>query len=80
MQRSGLTKVIRTYTFAFAALGARRVEIRCDARNLVSARVAERAGFHLEGELHNNKVGTDGRPTDTQIYAMTLEHRTMPPS
>ena len=31
----------------------------CDSRNLPSARVAERAGFMLEGELHNNEVGTD---------------------
>src|SRR5918998_1349619 len=56
--------------FAFDTLGARRVEIRCDSRNLAIARVAERAGFELEGKLHNNEVGADGRPTDTLIYAL----------
>jgi RimJ/RimL family protein N-acetyltransferase len=56
-------------SFAFDALGARRVEIRCDSRNLDSARVAERAGFALEGTLHNNEVGTDGTLRDTLIYA-----------
>ncbi len=65
--------VLGITAFAFDALGARRVEIRCDARNLPSARVAERAGFTLEGELHNNEVGTDGAPRDTLIYAMTRE-------
>ena len=57
--------------FAFDTLGARRVEIRCDSRNLASARVAERAGCELEGKLHNNEVGANGRPPDTLIYALT---------
>jgi len=57
--------------FAFDTLGARRVEIRCDSRNLPSTRVAERAGFELEGRFHNNEVGTDGRARDTLIFALT---------
>ena len=61
--------------FAFDALGARRVEIRCDSRNLPSARVAERAGFRLEGELRNNEVATDTGLRDTLIYAMIPEDR-----
>jgi RimJ/RimL family protein N-acetyltransferase len=67
--------VMRITAFAFDTLGARRVEIRCDFRNLPSTRVAERAGFKLEGTLHNNEVGTDGRLRDTLIYALTPEHR-----
>ena len=68
--------VTRITAFAFDTLGARRVEIRCDPRNLPSARVAERAGFRLEGELRNNETGTDGVPRDTLIYAITQEDRT----
>ena len=65
-----ITEAVRAITsLAFETLGARRVEIRCDARNLPSAGVAERAGFALEGTLHNNEVGSDGTLRDTLIYA-----------
>lgn len=40
-------------TFAFDVIGAHRVEIRCDERNVRSAAVARRAGFELEGILRN---------------------------
>jgi RimJ/RimL family protein N-acetyltransferase len=71
-----ITEAVRAITsFAFDTLGARRVEIRCDPRNLKSARVAERAGFALEGTLRNNELGTDGTPRDTMIYALTPERR-----
>src|ERR671915_2104068 len=50
--RGYVTEAVRGITaFAFDALGARRVEIRCAPLNKRSARVAERAGFRLEGEL-----------------------------
>ena len=53
--RGYVTEAVRGISaFAFDVLGARRVEIRCDSRNLPSARGAERAGFRLEGELRNN--------------------------
>ena len=55
--------------FAFEALGAKRVEIRCDPRNRPSARVAERAGFHLEGELRNDALGTDNTPRNTLVFS-----------
>ena len=71
-----ITEAVRSITsFAFDALNARRVEIRCDPRNLKSTRVAERAGFELEGTLRNNELGTDGTPRDTLIYALTPEQR-----
>ena len=82
--RGYMTEAVLGITaFAFDVLGARRVEIRCDSRNLPSAKVAERAGFLLEGELRNNEVGTDGEPRDILIYAMTREQggsRTTPTS
>jgi RimJ/RimL family protein N-acetyltransferase len=39
--------------FAFSTLGARRVEIHCDAENARSASVARRLGFVHEGTFHN---------------------------
>jgi RimJ/RimL family protein N-acetyltransferase len=79
--RGYVTEAVRGITaFAFDALGARRVEIRCDSLNHPSVRVAQRAGFRLEGELHNNEVGTDGSARDTLIFALTSEHRSKPTS
>jgi RimJ/RimL family protein N-acetyltransferase len=54
---------------AFGALQARRVEIRCDSRNVRSRAVAERAGFALEGILRNEALGVDGHARDTCVYA-----------
>ena len=72
--RGYVTEAVRGISdFAFGVLGARRVEIRCDSRNLPSARVAERAGFRLEGELRNNEVDTNGDVRNTLVYAMIPE-------
>jgi RimJ/RimL family protein N-acetyltransferase len=54
---------------AFGPLGARRVEIRCDARNARSRAVAERCGFQLEGVLRCDALGVDGQVRDTCVYA-----------
>ena len=71
-----VTEAVRGISsFAFDTLGAARVEIRCDARNGPSARVAERAGFTLEGELRNNEVDTDGELRNTLVYAMLPEEQ-----
>ena len=79
--RGYVTEAVRGITaFAFDALEARRVDIRCDSLNHPSVRVAQRAGFELEGELHNNEVGNDGSARDTLIFALTLEHRSKPTS
>lgn len=64
-----ITEAVRGVTrFAFETLGARRVEIQCDARNERSRRVAERAGFELEATLRNHAVAVDGNLRDTLIY------------
>jgi RimJ/RimL family protein N-acetyltransferase len=69
-----VTEAVRGISaFALEALGARRLEIRCDSRNLPSARVAERAGFRLEGELRNNELDTSGHLRNTLVYAMIPE-------
>ena len=47
-----VTEAVRGIShFAFTVLGARRVEIRCDADNKRSAAVARRAGYELEATL-----------------------------
>ena len=58
-------------SFAIDVLRARRVEIRCDARNERSVRVAERAGFLLEGRLRNQAIAPDGAVRDTLVFAVT---------
>ena len=66
-----VTEAVRGITdFAFGELGARRVEIQCDTRNKPSARVAEKAGYVLEGTLRNGQVSTDGELRDTFIYSL----------
>lgn len=55
--------------YAFAQLGAARIELITDARNLASRRVAERCGFTLEGLLRNQRRAADGSLRDTCLYA-----------
>ncbi|MEJ7840229.1 MAG: GNAT family N-acetyltransferase [Rubrobacter sp.] len=69
--RGYTTEAVRGISaFAFDTLDAKRVEIRCDPLNRPSARVAELAGFRLEGELRNDAVGTDGTPRNTLVFSM----------
>jgi RimJ/RimL family protein N-acetyltransferase len=56
--------------FALFALRARRVLLRCDARNDASRRVAERAGFVLEGRLRNVCLAPDGTVSDDLVYSL----------
>ena len=66
-----VTEVVRALTrLAFDTLGANRIEIRCDERNLRSRRVAERSGFPLEALLRNDEIGADGQLRNTCLYAL----------
>ncbi len=56
---------------AFEQMLARRVEVRMDDGNERSWRVAERAGFTLEGVLRSQSLTPTGEPRDTRIYAKT---------
>jgi RimJ/RimL family protein N-acetyltransferase len=55
--------------FARDRLGARRIEITSDARNVASRKVAEKAGFELEGVMRNRRRDTAGRLADACMYA-----------
>jgi ribosomal-protein-serine acetyltransferase len=57
--------------FAFTELKARRVEIRCDSKNVKSRKIPEVLGFTLEGILKNEGLSADGKELrDTCVYAM----------
>ncbi|WP_440119050.1 GNAT family N-acetyltransferase [Paenibacillus sp. QZ-Y1] len=55
--------------FAMTYLEANRLEIRCDARNVRSAKVAERAGYTLEGILRKMRRDTTGMLVDVMVFA-----------
>lgn len=57
---------------ARSRLGARRLEITCDARNAASRRVAEKNGFGLEGILRHARRDTSGELADACVYARTF--------
>jgi RimJ/RimL family protein N-acetyltransferase len=75
-----VTEAVRALTrVGFEQLEANRIEIRCDARNSRSRRVAERAGYRLEAELKNDSRAPDGLLRNTLIYALFPdEYRSSP--
>lgn len=65
-----ITEAVRALAdFALNVLKANRVFLTTDNANLRSWRLAERAGFELEGILRNERLDLDGRPRDTRVYA-----------
>lgn len=55
---------------AFGCLQARRVQLTCDADNHASRRVAEHAGFVLEGTPRNAAVGREGEAMDWLMFSL----------
>lgn len=53
--------------------GFHRVELKIFPENLPSCRLAERAGFRLEGTLRGAFRRTDGSYADVRLYARTNE-------
>jgi ribosomal-protein-serine acetyltransferase len=67
-----MSEAVRLVTaFLFDGLGAQRVAILCDARNMRSKAVAERLGFVLEGCHRHDSLGIDGSIRDSLVYALT---------
>ncbi|WP_342555708.1 GNAT family N-acetyltransferase [Paenibacillus sp. FSL R7-0652] len=55
--------------FAIKHLQANRLEIRCDARNVRSVKVAERSGYTLEGVLRRIKQDRTGAGVDMMVFS-----------
>ncbi len=70
MQGQGyMTEAVKGLTdFALTTLHANRIEIRCNARNVRSAAVAERAGYVLEARLHHYERDVGSELRDTLVY------------
>jgi RimJ/RimL family protein N-acetyltransferase len=69
-----MTEGVRALTaMALGTLRANRVEIWCDASNHASQRVAERAGFALEGRLRNHEFTNTGALRDSLVYSVVPE-------
>lgn len=56
---------------ALRDLGANRVFLTCDAKNVRSWKLAERAGFVLEGIMVNERLNLQGQLRNTRVYART---------
>ncbi|MDQ6907999.1 MAG: GNAT family N-acetyltransferase [Chloroflexota bacterium] len=66
-----MSEAVRTITrFLFDDMGAQRVMIRCDARNVRSKAVAERLGFPFEGTMRHDTLDPTGTIRDSLVYAM----------
>lgn len=57
--------------YAFLALGANRVAIKCDDSNIASRRVIEKTGIPYEGTTRNESFLPDGSLTSVRTYAAT---------
>lgn len=60
----GLTRV------GFGTIGLRRMEIRCDADNTRSRRVAEAVGYQMEGRLRQQDRKPNGELRDTLVFSL----------
>ena len=61
--------VVAVTLFALETLKVARVEIRCDEQNARSRRVAERAGYQLEGVLRNDERDHHGNLRSTCVFS-----------
>ena len=58
--------------FALSELKAKRIEIRCDSKNVRSRAIPEKLGYNLEGILKNEGLSADGKDVrDTCVFAIS---------
>lgn len=60
------------FEHAFESLGANRVQLQTDARNLASQRAIARLGAEREGVLRQHKVYPDGYVRDSVMFSVTI--------
>jgi RimJ/RimL family protein N-acetyltransferase len=66
-----MTEAVKTLTEMLQTkLHFRRVQILCDELNTKSRRVAELAGYQLEGILRNDCLASGGRVRNTCVYSV----------
>jgi RimJ/RimL family protein N-acetyltransferase len=73
MQRSAVNTECKYLLLrhAFETLGAIRVQLKTDARNLTSQRAIERLGAVREGVLRKHMIVLHGHQRDTVMYSIT---------
>lgn len=66
-----ITEAVNALTrYGLLQLGARRIEIRCEVKNVRAQRVTQRLGFELEGILRNSTTAvSDNKLTDVTIFS-----------
>jgi RimJ/RimL family protein N-acetyltransferase len=65
-----VTEGVRALTdHALEVLGATRVFLTTDTQNVPSWKLAERAGFELEGILRKDRRNLSGGLRDTRVYS-----------
>ena len=68
--RGLMTEGVRTLSsHALDHLGASRVFLTTDERNMASWKLAERAGFELEGTIRNDRRNLQGVLRNTRVYS-----------
>ena len=66
-----VTEAVRLLTdYAFDALKAGRVEIRCDEQNVRSAAIPRRLGYVEEGLLRNDTTTPEGELRNTLVFSL----------
>lgn len=55
---------------AFDEIGVQRVQLKTDARNVVSRKAIERIGAKFEGQLRKHRIAHDGFVRDTVYYSI----------
>ena len=67
--------VLAAIEIAQRVLGVKRIEARCDLRNVRSWRLVERLGFTFEGVARDDDRDASGELCSSKVYAITRKPR-----